>query len=173
MDKYIHYGHDHFDRNLFKKPTNYGHLFTKPDGGLWASRIGCAYGWKDYCHDSYFQLEMHNSFTFTLSDNANVVYLYDVEDLLDLPFDIEKIRREYPLLKNTIVYDRFIEDATKGVIKYKLQKYYIDFEKCIENGVDAIEICDITNLYYPLYGWDCESIIILNPDIVIPEKETS
>ena len=51
---------------------------------------------------------------------------------------------------------------------------YIDFEKAVASGIDAIElhISDDTGsnisqqLYYLLYGWDCDSILIMNPDII-------
>lgn len=54
--------------------------------------------------------------------------------------------------------------------------YLIDFEKCVRLGIDAIELCwygdefaDIAsgNLHFELYGWDCDSIVVLNPDAVI------
>ena len=55
--------------------------------------------------------------------------------------------------------------------------YPIDFERCLRLGIDAIELCwygeEFENvasgdLYGELYGWDCDSIVILNPDAVIP-----
>lgn len=53
----------------------------------------------------------------------------------------------------------------------------IDFEKCLRIGIDAIELCwygeefekvASDDLYFELYGWDCDSIVVLNPDAVIP-----
>ena len=43
-----------------------------------------------------------------------------------------------------------------------------DFEKLLSDGVDAIElfISDDRELYWSLYGWDCDSILIMNPDVV-------
>ena len=55
--------------------------------------------------------------------------------------------------------------------------YLIDFEKCVRLGIDAIELCwygdeyaDIASgdLHFELYGWDCDSIVVLNPNAVIP-----
>lgn len=54
--------------------------------------------------------------------------------------------------------------------------YLIDFEKCLRIGIDAIELCwygeefekvASGDLYFELYGWDCDSIVVLNPDAVI------
>ena len=43
-----------------------------------------------------------------------------------------------------------------------------DFEKLVSDGVDAIEffISDDNKLYWDLYGWDCDSILIMNPNII-------
>lgn len=42
MEKtYIHYGHKHFDRNLFKEIENID--FVKPKGGFWGSDINAEY----------------------------------------------------------------------------------------------------------------------------------
>ena len=46
---------------------------------------------------------------------------------------------------------------------------FIDFEKLAEQGWDAVEV-KISNdmrLYWALYGWDCDSILIMNPDVVV------
>ncbi len=54
--------------------------------------------------------------------------------------------------------------------------YPIDFEECVRRGIDAIELLcygreysDITDtdLHYSLCGWDCDSIVVLNPNIVV------
>lgn len=50
-----------------------------------------------------------------------------------------------------------------------VQNYQIDFEQMLRNGVDAIELTNINDLYFDLYGWDCNSIVILNQNIIIPE----
>ena len=41
---------------------------------------------------------------------------------------------------------------------------WLDFEK-LQERYDAIEVY-IDNLYWDLYGWDCDSILILNKEIV-------
>ena len=139
MTKYIHYGSKVFDKNKFEKVSNY---FIKPRGGFWASRIDSEYGWKEWNDDNKFKTKQkENSFTFSLTPGANVVELFTLEDLQNLP-----IRQK----------DFFVGEF-----------YIIDFEECVKRGIDAIELMDIgKGLYYPLYGWDCECILILNPDIV-------
>lgn len=52
----------------------------------------------------------------------------------------------------------------------------IDFVECLRRGIDAVELCwygeeyqdqRADDLYLALYGWDCDSIVALNPDAVI------
>lgn len=164
MKTYIHYGHKKFDKDLFEPIKNYGHkkfdkglfdpiknCFIKPSGGLWASPIDANFGWKDWCDVEQFRAcNEENSFTFTLKPNANVYEIHNLEDLWKLPY------------KNP-----FSKEPYNPEYKIFPDNYYIDFEKCVEQGIDAIELCNIQRtLYYALYGWDCESILILNEDII-------
>ena len=137
-DKYIHYGHKHFDINLFC-PISNREIFTKPFGGLWASRIDAEYGWKDWNNREHFKkCEKENSFTFCLSDNAKILTINSMDDLEDLPH-----------LEN---------DFFLGTL---------DFEKLL-NFYDAIEvnISSDYRLYHGLYGWDCDSILVMNPEVI-------
>ena len=44
---------------------------------------------------------------------------------------------------------------------------YLDFVRLRDEfGVDAVEIEDINAMYWSMYGWDCDSIVVLNPDII-------
>lgn len=117
-------------------------LSTKPMGGLWASRIDAAYGWKEWCNSSDFRdCTEENSFTFSLSNNARVLYINSVNDLEDLP----ELHNEF------------------GICSWKL----LDFEE-LAKTYDAIEvnISSDPELYFALYGWDCDSILIMNPNII-------
>lgn len=57
--------------------------------------------------------------------------------------------------------------------------YTPDFEKMKNDGVDAIELHlsedksenYFEGLYYTLYGWDCDCILILNKYIVVEKDE--
>lgn len=41
----------------------------------------------------------------------------------------------------------------------------VDFEKVAEE-YDAIYL-EIKNMYYAMYGWDCDSLLVLNPAVVV------
>ena len=145
---YIHYGSDKFDSNKFLPIVNQDHDWTKPkQGGLWASAVGAEYGWKEWCiGNEMFQGCLKKSFTFDLSPSARVCHLRSVNDLKKLPKLPHIVQSSY---------------------------YKVDFEKAMEE-YDAIEIHlsdEVTDnfeqgLYFRLYGWDCDSILIMNPDII-------
>jgi len=141
-ETYVHYGSQKYDPEIFQPIRNIN-SFSKPHGGLWASRDNAEYGWRDWCKDNdYGTIVEENSFRFIVSDTANILYLKTENDLLNLPLQRDS-RPAY-------------------------QWYFPDFEKLLADGIDAVEVIDIDQLYYPLYGWDCESIVVMNPDIIIP-----
>ena len=118
---------------------------TKPRGGLWASDINTKHGWKEWCNENEFRdCDKENSFTFTLSDDAKILYIESVNDLQSLPKGKDKFGLNF------------------------LSWYLLDFEKLAEPYV-AVEVSIISDfdLYYKLYGCDCDSIVIMNPDIVV------
>lgn len=145
---YIHYGHDEF--HLPDPIRNIGY-FTKPNGGLWASRKDDELGWKNWCENEEFRLyafdkSFDKSFEFILKDNANVLVLNDRDQLDDLP-----------QIGNPELLGYNKENRTSTC--------YLDFEK-LSKTYDAIELVNIGQFYWALYGWDCNSILIMNPDIV-------
>ena len=148
MKKYIHYGNTVFDKSKFKKVENQG-AWSKPTGGFWASPVDAALGWYEWCKSEEPDWCDDNvCFTFGISESANVIHIKKVEDLDNLPS-----------LGKCLVH---------GIAS-------LDFEKMCADGIDAIELhlsdderLD-RNLNFALYGWDCDSILIMNPEIVITE----
>lgn len=140
---YIHYGHDKF---RVPDPIKNIRFFTKPEGGLWASRKYYEFGWKDWCGNEEFHLDTFDkSFEFTLKDNANVLVLNNRDQLDDLP----------QIGNPELAYNK--ENWTSTC--------YLDFEK-LSQDYDAIELMNEQVFHWALYGWDCNSILIMNPDIV-------
>lgn len=142
MTTYIHYGHKEFDIDKFETPKN-RQWNNKPWGGLWASRTDAKHGWKDWCEaENFRECREDNSFMFKLSNNANIIYINCVDDVKKLPDQKT--------------------DLSLTCIKT------VDFEQLIANGIDAIEfnLSNDWNLYMALYGWDCDSILILNSNII-------
>lgn len=141
MRTYIHYGSNKFHPYAFVKITNCPQ-FTKPFGGLWASPVDAKYGWKDWCEDSRFNVNrLKKSFTFTLAPEAKVLYIRSTDDFENLP---------------------------KQGVNVPSMWTALDFELLRQQGYDAVELVDIEapGLYWALYGWDCDSILIMNPGII-------
>lgn len=148
MTKYIHYGSTSFQPDKFQPIKNNEWGGTKPIGGMWASPIDAECGWKQWCTSEEFWLDkLDANFEFSLSDDARVFHIKSVKDLKKLP-------------------------EWKGL--FDSTWYCIDFEKAMKQ-YDAIElhlsdeIKDdyLNSLYFRLYGWDCDSILIMNPDIIV------
>lgn len=137
--KYIHYGSQAFNPERFDEIKN--NMPTKPTGGLWASPIDANFGWREWNAESHFMTcNKENSFVFTLSEKAKVERMYMLSDVDSLP------QRD---------------------LGYSTNMVAINFEACVNQGIDAIELCTLGNgLYWALYGWDCESIIVLNKDVI-------
>lgn len=148
MSRYIHYGCKSFDENKFNPIKNQS-ISTKPLGGFWASPMDTSYGWSDWCRsEKPHWCNYGVYFTFRLSDKANVVHIRNEKELSEMPV-VEK-------------------SLINGVV-------CIDFEKMLNDGVDAVELhlMDKGNLnhglFFALYGWLCDSILIMNPKIILPD----
>lgn len=147
--EYIHYGSNKF--HSFFPPKNEGR-WTKPIGGLWASRTDAKFGWKDWVEKNQFHEDsLLSSFKFTLKDDARVLHIYESAQVDKLPSlykedtlfacpNFEQIQKDYDAMELHLSEERFPDDADWT---YK-------------------------SLYYKLYGWDCDCILIFNYKIVQP-----
>lgn len=141
--EYIHYGDKKFDRDKFDEVTNIHH--NKPIGGLWASRLNSETGWKLWCESEGYHLDKYrndNCFKFKLKEDAKILNITKKEQLEKLP------KQRLP-------------------IELRFLKNIIDFEE-LAKQYDAIEvlISEDYELYWDLYGWDCDSILVMNKDVI-------
>lgn len=148
--KYIHYGHKEYDTSLFVEPQNKEHC-NKPIGGLWGSPIDAERGWKQWCEDASFrECNSNNSFVFEIIDTAVIHQINCKADIEALP------------LQNSIITTWFVPD----------------FEAIKKSGIDAIQFnlsSDTTEdyfdgIYYALYGWDCDCVLVLNKEVITMTK---
>jgi hypothetical protein len=144
--EYIHYGSMGFDKEKFVPISN--RQWIKPNGGFWASPVSAERSWRKWCEDEQFvdDLEEYDKccFHFNLSDSAKVLHIRHTNDLENLPTE------PAPYMCGLF-----------GTI-------FLDFEALKNQGYDAIElhISECGALYNAMYGWDCDSILIMNPDII-------
>lgn len=142
---YIHYGSPAWDperwRSIEDRPYE-----NKPSGGLWASAEDTEFGWADWCAKiERYRETLKESFTFQLDENANVLVLASVDDLAKLPEEPDFLGRTGGLCKN------------------------IQFSKLLDEGVDVIDfrLSEDPDLYFEMYGWDCDSVLVLNKDVIV------
>lgn len=135
----IHYGADKYDPALFRTPHDTERMLNKPSGGLWASPVNSDYGWKEWSDaEQWGDTSCH--FLLGFSGNALVI-----DSLADL--------------------DQFIWEPTpywhKPCFKNVLAEY--DAIYLTQKGEQETRF----SLPKSLYGWDCESVLILNKDSII------
>lgn len=134
---YIHYGAKEFDRTKFA-PIKNRTCGSKPFGGLWASPVDAAFGWKEWNKiEEFHTCDPKNAFRFTLAEGARVLRIDSLDKLSEIPVN--------------------------------KPAYHFDFED-VAKRYDAVECClsEVPALYNALYGWDCDSILVLNQDVIVP-----
>lgn len=145
MSAYVHFGGQYAPGRF--DPVRNRAFSNKPFGGLWASPEGSPFGWREWNKKTGLRkCDEKDSFRFTLSSDARVFRVWSAEDAERMPgrtdFEDEHgMRVTYPILP--------------------------DFE-VMANDYDAIDfrISKDGRLYRMLYTWDCDSILVLNKDVI-------
>lgn len=156
---YIHYGTPHFNIKSWVKPTNSDRCGgIKPNGGLWASPVDPPFlGWKEWCEDNNYRLSSFDFwFTFELKTDSKILRIHSLEDLY-------KYRQYYS------VSELYPESSVTSELEsyQRLEVQNILFDKIIADGYDAIEVYQSEGIYWALYGWDVDSLLVLNPECII------
>lgn len=156
--RYVHYGHSKYDRDKVCYAKNQLiPVRCKPAFGLWASREDSRYGWIDWCRnqadpDSGEEFGFGNfesSFEFELSPQSKIFEIHSEEDIL--PY----------IIRNSIL----------GEDSFNLTSIVdgIDFNKMMDDGYDGVELflSDDFSMHNGIFNlWDCDSIVVWNPDII-------
>lgn len=139
----VHYGAEVFDPSKVQ-PIENRRCFSKPSGGFWVSPIDTPYGWKDWCEAEDFH-------TPSLAKSVRL------------------------RLRGDVLIINSVQDASSKLRWINSEFHpYPCFESLVGTGVDAIWLTlegeQETRFYsnHSLYGWDCESILVLNPDCLTP-----
>lgn len=134
-----HYGSDAFDPTAFAPVKDRD--WIKADGGLWTSPVTSSYGWRHWCQDeSYSTCDIH----FDIDFRGRVFTVDALADLMAMPW----------------IDSRFMGGPA--------------FEAMIAKGIDAIHLTvrgqEATRFSQPrnLYGWDCETVYVMNPQCLKP-----
>ena len=106
--------------------------------------------WEEWCEQEDFRTHKLNTyFDFVLHDDAKVLQIHTIDQLTE-------IEKNYSDTTSPIKPDIFPFDSC-----------ILDFE-AIAKEYDAIDfrISNDQRLYWPLYGWDCDSILVFNPKAI-------
>ncbi len=143
---YVHYGDTEFRPELLTGNVKHMMIANKPGNSLWASPEDAAYSWKDWnASEHYAPCTEDNAFRFVLSDDANILTIETHEEAAQFYEKYCELSR---------VPERFIVAP-------------VDFQKMKADGIDGLEVkLPVINQYF--YCWDCESIAVWNPDVIIP-----
>lgn len=142
----IHYGSNAYKEDRFVKVTNSMWHSIKPSGGLWTSPIDSDFGWIDWCIENEFGCDLSKSFTIKISPDTRICKIDCADDLDKLPWLTKEFDSGWTL-------------------------HCIDFEKA-RRSYDAVWLTykgeRETRYTKPrnLYGWDCESVVILNKEVI-------
>ncbi len=180
MTTYVHYGSDFYNPSLAFRAVN-KEKSCKPaeKTGLWGTRESSnfddgkiVYGWKQWCKDTKYRPEtLKKSFRFRLADTANLLTIEKPEDLLPLPKTAPWQLKDMSALKD-IPPGEFPTPEQLHEF-YSPNPCYLDFEKLMEQGVDAIELRNNHLFSRYLREWNCDCLLVLNPDVVVSMMEES
>ncbi len=139
-----------FEFNLNElKPIRNRRFCGKPDGGLWGSPVDSNWGWKDWCEseDFYKHSGLEKGFTWTLSDSARILILDSMESYQNLQWN-------YKILYSDMV--------SIEVLNFERVSRDYDAILLTESGLDELR----GDLHLGFFTWDCESILVLNPECI-------
>lgn len=149
MKTLITFTTDKLSNEKFNPVKNRPLGWVKPDGGIWASTLlpleENLSAWADWCiGENYALNKLCSCCVFKLNSSARIAEI-------DCFADLQKLIAKY---------------RVNGFFEQK----YLDFEK-LSKDYDAIHLTDngqwATRLTAPnLYGWDCESYLIMNPSVI-------
>ena len=166
---YIHYGHDHFDPELMRPIKNecgYGWCKPSREAGLWASpNEQDFYTWKEWCEDEQFNLyNLKTSFCFRIKNPSRIL-----EVGCDKESFIEFIRAYS--IANKHHWHKTVEDVCNAIENndFIMGSVSLDFEKMASDGYAGIFFHFNRLTYYTMYGWDCDSLLIWDPNEIIAE----
>lgn len=158
---YIHYGSNEYIpfagvRNVRE--------WQKPEGGLWGCREDDPNGWEAWCRKEQYQLKrLKKRFCFTLTEDSCVLTLEKEEQLIDLP-------KQKPWEPKDLSWMETLEPdqiPTQEQLDEWLSPNWclLDFEK-LAKQYDAIELINAGAFRSSLNLWDCNCMLVMNPDVV-------
>lgn len=151
--EYIHYGDDTFRPE--KCTVERGIHPAKPKKGLWASPVISDWGWKDWCESEQWaprDFDWSKSFTFTLKEEANILYVHSEDDIMDY------------VIKDESTPDWLRFTKTSVIDKLDVERLYKDYD-----GMEVFMSDNWNEFHNGIFNsWDCDSLVVWNPEVIRP-----
>ena len=154
---FLHAGARDFSRDTFLPVVQTIREYNKPYGGLWGSPMSSRHSWLKYMATSSEMWHRRNMYDQSIGFKFRVTGNVLVIDSLE---DSDRLARQYPeegdevFAARDIGIDwlRFATDAKHDAVYLTARGYAA--HRCATNGNGLFT------------RWDCESIVVLNPDAV-------
>lgn len=180
--QYISYGKSKFDPEKINTSEFSSTLLNKPDGCFWASPVDAKYGWAAWATFNLPEYEdgvdKMDYIKFDLK-NAQIYKVETLKDVLELPYVDAKPGepRYFAHIDYEVLRSKGYDGVELSMKNYRIGKIKGNIEnakplaKEDENLTDE-EIKTALHMENMFEFWDCESIVIWNPDVinVIEEK---
>jgi len=140
----VHFKSNAFDAAKFNPIRNpLGNYWIKPKGGLWTCPAQSKHSWKDFCKVEGFNTHtLGKSFQLKFHSTARIAVVDNYHDLQCLP-----------------MMKRLINGEVERVVDWETLSHYADALWLTERGEQLTRL----SVPYNLYGWDCETVLIMNP----------
>jgi len=144
-----HYGAIEYIPSKVGRVKNSDYKNKPAKGGIWTSPIDSNYGWKEWTTQEEYGSGVREDLSFIVRLNMDAKVMR-IDSLKDLEIAI----RDY---EN---YDKITKH--EKTLDYERIALYYDAIWLTEKGQEE------TRLTHPfdLYGWDCESVLIFNPNCI-------
>ncbi len=145
----VHHGANGFDETKWNDIRNENYR-NKPVGGLWTSPVDSKMSWFDWCEEADFSTG-DNSLSFEIDISGSKILQIDSIDDFD----------EYKIY----THDE-IGQVDNGSIDFeKIAEKY----DCLFVTEKALKESIFTFTEINLYGWDCETVVIMNKELILKE----
>lgn len=149
---YINKGKE-FNKDLIKVRLKPNYI-NKPTEAFWGSPENAEYGWKEWCKSEEFgDYDFDNPIRWKLKDGSKI-YTINLKSVTTIN-GINKLSRY------------IINNELKSMI-------YLNYRQMRNNNIAAVELLDArvghlfrNKIELSFNGWDCESIVVLDPSKII------
>ncbi len=161
---FISYGLGEYDPDKFNIIEN-NKYNIKPSGGLWSSPKISEYGWINFCIDENYYKSggFRTGFEFQLKPDSKIYIIDSFYDLIKVPYKLKD-----PLYSGMSFNQNFI-DYEEMAKEY--DAIWLTAEGQYETRLPEMNgLYDFDGHIINLYGWDCESLLILRKECIINIK---